>query len=1075
MAYYPNDPRSTTHGNFGVYVDRADGVIRNVGGQTVDVRPRMDQRNVRRVLVRTDQIRKNADGTYVAEIRHARGVVGVALTYASIPRNMRSSIAQLVLYSVPIKADLSNAASDLRTAVLQRLSRTTLLSHDMADYPFFPPGDVGTATSGRYKFDWQHGTSAGLWIQQTDRTTRVPPGSETPYANAHIDVDTLTVHIPYDVTTAELGQAFQNVLKTHTGTEMTKKNSLWTQFGIGVTDTGFTVHQDQDIASHYNTFAVFVPATRASTTQRDDPGNLSLGGDIMYANPNVVDGDNAADTFVPMYPPIKITLDASREAYVDYAYTTGTSPSDVSGSQRQTYSYPATANTSTGLYDINIDTANVPTVPVTGISSFSLPKDVQLENIKEVTTGHTYIASVTTVTNPSAESTSSFTVSMTNGTLQDVYNAHTNSPTNMRVYVSGLRSDLFKTWLIRVKEIEQQTNIIKLEKFDVATGSTTNILLDSADISQNYDSGTIILHIVDPTKTTAVTVSQIQRSYQRTRDIKLGLRWQGRKEGADFRIDGNHDYTVQTTTATAVSALRETTDVNGMATLDTTTDLKDTFVPSNGLETAMLPMHRLNDAHQADRMMFCGHMMNVAPPTEMDMTTSSLAKDAVKEAVGYLRPDDTTDADNFYLNGLGWKTSVVNHSTKYVMPAYPVRSGQAYTDTAIDISPLVARILNADTSDKSFYQPTDTNYSTNTPHKYEPKVNSANHNMKNAVVISIGGQNYTVQSARRISVLGNDSGYTLDMSGKADTPLAPSASAASYGLSLGRRWRADSHVSSSPSGVYHTAFPGDTSALAALLDARGWAPTLTEEECERFGLSGLRPHHSVYSSATSTYYRPDATNVVPMERALFEFKSGTTSNGNNGFVPTDEARYFTWCFELDREVSLPLPVRADTATRFGGAAFDSRSTPPTPPISPRTYHGLIDDATMLMPTAFMHDTGRPAPSAYQDAPHAFSVRAINSSLSAYQQPLMRLHNVGNIEFPVNDARSARQSADVFALLGTEIDQKKALLPCFPTATWFRTPTDMSSLQFSFVSQVDGDEYELTSPATLAFDLYCQNE
>lgn len=87
---------------------------------------------------------------------------------------------------------------------------------------------------------------------------------------------------------------------------------------------------------------------------------------------------------------------------------------------------------------------------------------------------------------------------------------------------------------------------------------------------------------------------------------------------------------------------------------------------------------------------------------------------------------------------------------------------------------------------------------------------------------------------------------------------------------------------------------------------------------------------------------------------------------------------------------------------------------------------------------------------------------------------MRLHGIGNIEYPVNSSENMGFS-DSFALLGTDtVDQKKPLTPCVPSYVAFKSPLNLHRLSFSFTT-IDGDEYLLKQNATLMFDVFAEND
>jgi hypothetical protein len=406
---------------------------------------------------------------------------------------------------------------------------------------------------------------------------------------------------------------------------------------------------------------------------------------------------------------------------------------------------------------------------------------------------------------------------------------------------------------------------------------------------------------------------------------------------------------------------------------------------------------------------------------------------------------------SYFQNGLGWETNVVHQATKYVMPAFPKRDDKTYnvattgsgsSATTVqglpDVMPLVARILNnqGGSTPSPFFDCKDNGGNiprtgTTAPyanHKFTHAVHFESKSLtqsdestpgddvkyKNSIVITIGSERYVVKKAYYISVLKNQTMYTLDMS-------CQNGGALLYPL--------------------------------ACVD-----PT--------------EPNHPNMAQAAMSFYQPI-----------------TDSSGNITEVrPTAQSKYFTWCFELDREVLLPtglsaqaVPYRNEvvriTSYRQEDQALDPIplvNVPSPPSVSARVFKGVADPTAMFCPSSFYRNTGRIAVSKFQDAPHRFYVRTTGAALADKQQPVLRLHGIGNIEYPVNNSEHMGYS-DSFALLGTDnVDQKKPLTPCVPSYVAFKSPVNLHKLSFSFTT-IDGDEYVLKKNATLMFDVFAEND
>lgn len=1058
MSSYNNKPYQQAYGNPGFFVAAPTGSVSDPFGKSMTLNPEQSQRYSRRILVNTKHIKKDSDGVYHADIRPAKGVVAVKLAYASIPRSVTVRVAQLVLYSIPIRQ--LNGTNDTLSELYQKYCRQQLLNKDTSHYPFFTPGVHSTVSSSNdasirinsgLDFDFRKGTSSGIWIENVDRTTSIPYHYDPDYNNMRVDIDTLTVQIPEEVGITELGNAFKNALQNHTGVEGDKKNSMWQYFGIGVTDTGFSVEMDHDKYNPFSTFAAFLPAHESSAiaSQLNVSSSTTTGTSTPSASGalGLEEAHTGRDTYIAMTTPVKIYLDKSRDAFVEYQVVTGSAnaPTDVTGTQTQMTRIRSAPTSSDEEFEfvINIPSSISGSALSGSIYSISFPNDVKLENIKKVETTRIIEAEVTNVVGTDG---TTYDVRYYNGTSDDLTAAATAAATSATTLtVTAPDSTVVE---------DTRTGV----PFDSANGN--RLVVGGAGFAGTIPVGSRLLIQAGSQR---VNLSQIQKSFQRSRDIRLGLRWPGRSEDEDFTIHGNYEYSstavngvptdMQTITGLGANGSNPAPDLSTYNSVMTETELEDTYVPSagNGIEAQMLPIHKINDADQSDEMMFCGHFMNVTvpstlPATQSTFTTtaSTLDQNGNPRSMNTLYEHPTSTNLSYFQNGLGWETNVVHQATKYVMPAFPKRDDKTYnvattgsgsSATTVqglpDVMPLVARILNnqGGSTPSPFFDCKDNGGNiprTGTTAPY------ANHNFthavhfesksltqsdestpgddvkyKNSIVITIGSERYVVKKAYYISVLKNQTMFTLDMS-------CQNGGALLYPL--------------------------------ACVD-----PT--------------EPNHPNMAQAAMSFYQPI-----------------TDSSGNITEVrPTAQSKYFTWCFELDREVLLPtglsaqaVPFKNEVVRRNPSNPEDLSTIPSPPSVSTRVFKGVSDSTAMFCPSSFYRNTGRIAVSKFQDAPHRFYVRTTGAALADKQQPIMRLHGIGNIEYPVNSSEHMGYS-DSFALLGTDnVDQKKPLTPCVPSYVAFKSPLNLHRLSFSFVT-IDGDEYVLKQNATLMFDVFAEND
>ena len=690
MSSYNSKPYQQAYGNPGFFTAAPSGSVSDPFGKSLTLNPEQSQRYSRRILVNTKHIKKDSDGVYHADTRPAKGVVAVKLAYASIPRSVTVRVAQLVLYSIPIRQ--LNGANNTLSELYQKYCRQQLLNKDTSHYPFFTPGAYSSPSDvhSGLDFDFRKGTDSGIWIENVDRTTSIPYHYDVDYNNMRVDIDTLTVQIPEEVGIMELGNAFKHALQNHTGVEGDKKNSMWQYFGIGVTDTGFSVEMDHDKYNTFSTFAAFLPAHESSTiaSQLNVFSSTTTAGITPSASgaSGLEESHIGRDTYIALRTPVSIYLDKSRDAFIEHQVLAGSAnaPTDVTGTQTQMTRIRSAPTSDDEEFEFVI---HIPSSIISGdllsgsIYSISFPNDVKLENIKKVETTRVIEAEVTSVTNATT-----YNVTYYNGTSDDL-------TANLKVTAPDSTV------------VEDTTTGVTLTS---ATGQ--QIVVGGGGFAGIIPVGARLLIEAGKQR---VNLSQIQKSFQRTRDIRLGLRWPGRSEDEDFTIHGNYEYSSTLVNGVpndmeTITNLSTAPNLSTYNSVMTETELEDTYIPSagNGIEAQMMPIHKINDADQSDEMMFCGHFMNVTAPSRLTGAlnfTPTPNPDPLNDPRSLntlFDPPPPGSNLSYYKNGLGWETNIVHQATKYVMPAFPKRDNKTYNvatgsvEGLSDVMPLVARILN---------------------------------------------------------------------------------------------------------------------------------------------------------------------------------------------------------------------------------------------------------------------------------------------------------------------------------------------------------------------------------------------
>ena len=1083
---YHSHPLDSAYANPGFYVDGPSGTVRDSSGRSVSLTPDLNQRSARRIFIRSSDVDSN-DGVYTAQIRRAKNVSAIKLCYASIPKEISRVTAQLILYSINIKQNLS-LTDDVRKRSLQRLCRNQLLSNDTSDYPFF--------RVSKDDFDWRNSTGRTTWINSFDRNTEIPPQLESETSNQYVDIDILTVKVPSMCSLAALGHAFSNSLKSHSGAKNRKNNSLWSHFDISVEDAGFSVLENINESESFKTFA-------------------SIYSPDMLGHNDSVSTQSARNFLRPMRTPLQIRLTKSRSIFISKAALDGaaTAPASITGSNSEMEEYtPDILDSNSDHFIVNVDD------PSRIIYSFSALSDLSENDVLEVKSGKVielFVSQVPTSTTPT------FTVQYRYGKFEDINN------NVQQVRVISANTQEFK--IITDYELRESEIVIQgtwNSSLDMLT------LGDGTEIIVREDT----VFFVDLNADEVVNVSEVKRTYQKYNDIKLGMRWGDKEENEDFFIDQNHSFesnildksfqpenidqnypanshhrtdvavlsqysnVISVTLSASVAGgdlelslnnhdgiisegmvltvLQQTASVTkvinqnkieisesiGTVTVGTTLtirpqknsnngffnmlrnhgDLADTYMQPRDGTNEIFNTHEFNDSHQMKRMLFSGHMMNVEEPIIMPLSDDANSPTADSA----LRPPTLESVDGankaikeFYNNGLGWQTSIVHKKSKFIMPAFPVRFTQINEDedssdphsiynvsdvksVETSISPLVSKLLsitNVDNKNLGYYKlhrlkndgTVDDTFQEETGGAtglgsdgvgnvsyYEPR----NDDNGGGIIVSLGDQNYVIKSARLVSVLRNKTDFTLDLScdrnhNSKSSPLS----------SITTLQKIRDELRNSPST------PGRSAQL------------------ERVESELQNAHHTFYKDLAG------------------------------GYVVNANAKYFSWVFELDREIELPTGI---TNSRN---AFQSGH--PNPPITNRSFNGLIDKSAMFSPGVFERFSGRPALSVTQQNVHNFFVR---SGAAEEDNVLVQLHNVGSLERPINS--KSKDRGDFFAIMTAENDQKKPDKLACETTTFFSSPTSLDKIDFSFISSKSGKKIDIGNQnATLIMEIYASNE
>ena len=1112
---YNSNPSDGTYGNPGFYVANPTGKVRDASGRLVDLRPDESERYARRIMVRTSELQKKSDGVYVAKIRKAKNVTAIKLSYASIPRPVSRVTAQLILYSIAIKKNLGSV--DYQKVALQRMCRNQLLSPDTSDVPFFQMSTTD--------FDWRNDASTSAWINSFDRNTFIPPQLESEISNQYVDIDVLTVRVPSMCTLHSLGTAFVNALKSHSGAENTSNNSIWNKFDISVEETGFSVFENINDADVFTTFA-------SIATPYVIPDN----NDAFLTRQN----QSAVDSFIPMGTPLKIRMKRSKSVFVSTDTLTGasTSPAYISPSvSTMTEFAPSNSEFAPGGGDVSVFETQIDT-PNRFVYSFSCLGDMSADDILEVAYQQVIELHVTSL--PTSGGTTFgvryyYGAAVLNGIIITLTLRSNESTIEFNATAGGTSA--------------LPTITITDSNFDVATGVLTDNGLGGFQKSSVVRVGSSFFHNdIASSSTKTVTVSEVKRTFQKTRDIRLGLRWGNNKENNDFFIDTNHsldspvitndpsiqsinpNYTfvgqhrrdvallsqyskqvtgtqsgtisnlttltltdlqplgaviipkmvvsgttslsggtvivesVSPTNLPTVVTLSQSVDVaDGVQIkfevapvndstyhnmLRNTGDLEDTYVDPTSTSSEIYNVHQVNDAHQIQKMLFTGHMMNVTEPRAMPVGLDFPDHSTGQRPRVYVTTQSKASKD-FYVEGLGWQTSIVHAPTRFIMSAFPCRfteinnysnSGNPpsiYSTTSIpvetSVSPLVSRILNptsvvpanaadtADVEDRGYYQLNKVNESgvIDTTFVEEKEVHDLScYTPRNdntcGIVVTIGNENYVIKKAHLISVLRNETVYTLN-------------------LTCDRNYNSEAIVLSSIKNLEN---------VRVALRNKGYK---TDKE-----------HEDLLKRITSV--------ETEIQNAFHPFYEQTKTS----YQVDANSKYFSWVYELDRPVQLPTGISAATHNPY----LPGDKSTYNPPVTDRSFNGIADNAALFTPGIYERNTGRCAVTNIQECAHSFSVR---SGSHESENSLLVLHGIGSLERPLNSTHST-EAGDVFAVMGAESDLKKPEKMACDATTFLRSPENLDSLNFHFMNSKNGEVVDIGNQnATLIFDIYCSNE
>tara|TARA_Y100000389_G_C17389996_1_gene479313 strand:+ start:52 stop:1197 length:1146 start_codon:yes stop_codon:yes gene_type:complete len=381
------------------------------------------------------------------------------------------------------------------------------------------------------------------------------------------------------------------------------------------------------------------------------------------------------------------------------------------------------------------------------------------------------------------------------------------------------------------------------------------------------------------------------------------------------------------------------------------------------------------------------------------------------------------------------------------MPAFPCRfteinnysnSGNPpsiYSTTSIpvetSVSPLVSRILNPTSvkgilnpntvQDLGYYQLNKVNESetvdtgfTESKDVHDLSCYTPRSDNTCGIVVTIGNENYVIKRARLISVLRNETVYTLNMT-------------------CDRNYNSSAVVLSSIKNLEN---------VMVALRSQGY-----KTDKERTDLQNrIQSVETEIQNAFHHFYEKNSTS----------------------YQVDANSKYFSWVYELDRPVQLPTGISAATHNPY----LPGDKSTYNPPVTDRTFNGIADNAALFTPGIYERNTGRCAVTNIQECAHSFSVR---SGSQESENSLLVLHGIGSLERPLNSTHST-ETGDVFAVMGAESDLLKPEKMACDATTFLRSPENIDSLNFNFMNSKTGEVVDIGNQnATLVFDIYCSNE
>lgn len=353
---YHSDPRHSAYGQLGTFAAPNTSSVRDSSGKLVPV-PQTRECQSRRVYVDTHELPEaDGDGVYTALLKPVSNCIGIALRQITAGRAFSHRTVTMTLYSIAHKISSSNDVASTERRILRQYERRAILQ---GDAPFFSPAHA--ASNYHLDLDWRSGASRPTWISALNRTTSIPPSLEPAHSNGRVETATLSASLPREATPHEVGRAFQALLAAH---HQGRRQSLWADFSIAVTETGFSVVESLSALDKFNTFAAVIDAETTS----------SIGTGVEQTTPH--------DYFRPVRTPLTVYLSKARSVYIDTdsEITSFNAPAGLTPSSARQEQYDAAFDQATGLFKVVI----APTPINRTVYQFSFQEDVDIGDIKQV-------------------------------------------------------------------------------------------------------------------------------------------------------------------------------------------------------------------------------------------------------------------------------------------------------------------------------------------------------------------------------------------------------------------------------------------------------------------------------------------------------------------------------------------------------------------------------------------------------------------------------------------------------------------------------------------------------------------